>query len=132
LTGHQLAAPRTTAFGRFFAFWAPLFPAETAPVHQPVHGGGRRPHRPTSKLTSRIRNNQKECIVSVKHLNQGQLAERWGVSEATLERWRSEGIGPVFLKLQGRVAYRIEDIEAYETESLRKSTSERVNSGGAL
>ena len=51
--------------------------------------------------------------MSVKHLNQGQLAERWGVSEATLERWRSEGIGPVFLKLQGRVAYRIEDIEAY-------------------
>lgn len=40
--------------------------------------------------------------MSVKHLNQGQLAERWGVSEATLERWRSEGIGPVFLKLQGR------------------------------
>ena len=51
--------------------------------------------------------------MSVKHLNQGQLADRWGVSEATLERWRSEGIGPVFLKLQGRVAYRIEDIEAY-------------------
>jgi len=70
--------------------------------------------------------------VSVKHLNQGQLAERWGVSEATLERWRSEGIGPVFLKLQGRVLYRIEDIEAYETESLRKSTSERVNAGAAL
>lgn len=67
--------------------------------------------------------------MSVKHLNQGQLAERWGVSEATLERWRSEGIGPVFLKLQGRVAYRI---EAYEAESLRKSTSERVNAGGAL
>jgi len=132
LTGHQLAAARTTAFGRFFAFWPPLFPAEAAPVHQPVHGGGRRPHSPTSKLTSRIRNNQKECIVSVKHLNQGQLAERWGVSEATLERWRSEGIGPVFLKLQGRVAYRIEDIEAYESESLRKSTSERVNAGGAL
>jgi hypothetical protein len=41
--------------------------------------------------------------VSVKHLNQRQLADRWDVSEATLERWRSEGIGPVFLKLQGRV-----------------------------
>lgn len=67
--------------------------------------------------------------MSVKHLNQGQLAERWGVSEATLERWRSKGIGPVFLKLHGRVAYRIEDIEAYEAESLRKSTSERVNAG---
>ncbi|SMG66370.1 hypothetical protein BMETH_570180147, partial [methanotrophic bacterial endosymbiont of Bathymodiolus sp.] len=26
--------------------------------------------------------------VSVNHMNQRQLANRWGVSEATLERWR--------------------------------------------
>jgi predicted site-specific integrase-resolvase len=69
--------------------------------------------------------------VSIKHLNQRQLADRWGVSEATLERWRSEGIGPVFLKIQGRVLYRHEDIEAYEAESLRKSTSERLSAGDA-
>ena len=67
----------------------------------------------------------------VRHLNQRQLAERWDLSEATLERWRSEGIGPVFLKLQGQVRYRIEDIEAFEVDSLRKSTSEREVSGGA-
>jgi len=70
--------------------------------------------------------------VSVKHLNQRQLADRWDVSEATLERWRSEGIGPVFLKLQGRVLYRLEDVENFESESLRRSTSERVNAGGAV
>jgi len=70
--------------------------------------------------------------VSVKHLNQRQLADRWDVSEATLERWRSEGIGPVFLKLQGRVLYRLEDVEAFESDSLRKSTSERVDAGGAV
>jgi len=69
--------------------------------------------------------------VSVKHLNQRQLADRWDVSEATLERWRSEGIGPVFLKLHGRVLYRLEDVEAFESDSLRKSTSERVDAGGA-
>jgi predicted site-specific integrase-resolvase len=69
--------------------------------------------------------------VSVKHLNQRQLADRWDVSEATLERWRSEGIGPVFLKLQGRVLYRLEDVEAFESDSLRKSTSERADAGGA-
>jgi predicted site-specific integrase-resolvase len=67
----------------------------------------------------------------VRHLNQRQLAERWDLSEATLERWRSEGIGPVFLKLQGQVRYRIEDIEAFEVDSLRKSTSEREVGGGA-
>lgn len=67
----------------------------------------------------------------VRHLNQRQLADRWDLSEATLERWRSEGIGPIFLKLQGQVRYRIEDIEEFETNSLRKSTSEREVSGGA-
>ena len=69
--------------------------------------------------------------MGIKHLNQRQLADRWDVSEATLERWRSEGIGPVFLKLQGRVLYRLEDVEAFESDSLRKSTSERADAGGA-
>lgn len=69
--------------------------------------------------------------MNVKHLNQRHLADRWDVSEATLERWRTEGIGPVFLKLQGRVLYRVEDVEAFESTSLRKSTSERIVAGGA-
>lgn len=68
--------------------------------------------------------------MSIKHLNQRQLADRWGISEASLERWRSDGIGPVFLKLQGQVRYRIEDVEAFEAESLRTSTSVRAEAGG--
>ena len=57
--------------------------------------------------------------MTVIHMNQRQLANRWGVSEATLERWRSEGIGPQFLKLGGRVMYREQDIEAYEARKAR-------------
>jgi predicted site-specific integrase-resolvase len=68
--------------------------------------------------------------VSIKHINQTLLAERWCVSETTLERWRSLGIGPVFLKLHGRIVYREEDIQAYEEECLRKSTSQSVHAGG--
>ena len=60
--------------------------------------------------------------MEVVHLNQKQLATRWGVSEATLERWRSEGIGPKFLKLSGRVLYRQIDIEACEASFLATST----------
>ena len=56
------------------------------------------------------------------HFNQRALAQRWNISEATLERWRSEGIGPMFLKLQGRVLYRLVDIEAYEASCLSAST----------
>ena len=44
--------------------------------------------------------------MEIRHLNQKQLAERWQVSEASLERWRSEKLGPDYLKLHGRVLYR--------------------------
>ena len=33
------------------------------------------------------------------------------LSESTLERWRSEGMGPVFLKLRGQVRYRDTDLD---------------------
>lgn len=60
--------------------------------------------------------------MDVVHLNQKQLAARWHLSEATLERWRSEGLGPKFLKLCGRVIYRQIDVEAYEESCLATST----------
>jgi predicted site-specific integrase-resolvase len=62
------------------------------------------------------------------HLNQRSLANRWGISEATLERWRTEGIGPKYLKLVGRVVYRLVDIEEYESECLKTSTSQSAAS----
>ena len=69
---------------------------------------------------------RKETKMEVVHLNQKQLAARWCISEANLERWRSVGIGPKFLKLCGRVAYRQVDIEAYEESCLQISTSQSV------
>ncbi len=69
--------------------------------------------------------------MEVVHLNQKQLATRWGVSEATLERWRSEGIGPKFLKLCGRVLYRQVDIETYEESCQATSTKSRSARVGA-
>jgi predicted site-specific integrase-resolvase len=56
------------------------------------------------------------------HLTQKILAKRWGVSEATLERWRCDGNGPAFIKLRSRVIYRLVDIEAYEAAHLSSST----------
>lgn len=51
-----------------------------------------------------------------------QLAMRWGVAEKTLERWRMLGSGPVYMKLGGRVLYRLEDIESFERKRSRYST----------
>lgn len=62
--------------------------------------------------------------MTVKHLNQAELADRWDLSQRTLERWRVIGWGPCFLKIGGRVVYRLEDIEAYERQHMRESTSE--------
>jgi len=52
-------------------------------------------------------------------LNQTELAARWKISPRTLERWRWVGEGPQYLKIGGRVIYRIEDVEAFEREVLR-------------
>lgn len=49
-----------------------------------------------------------------KNLNSKLLGRRWGLSHRTLERWRHDGIGPVFLKVGGRIVYRLEDILAFE------------------
>ncbi len=57
--------------------------------------------------------------MEIRHLNQKQLAERWQVIEASLERWRSEKLGPDYLKLHGRVLYRQQDIEAFESRCLK-------------
>ena len=59
----------------------------------------------------------------MKHLDQGHLAERWQMSPRTLEQWRWQGRGPRFLKLGGRIVYRIEDVERFESEQLRASTT---------
>jgi len=59
------------------------------------------------------------------HINQKQLAERWDLYKRTLERWRVIGWGPLFLKIGGRVVYRVEDILAYEEQHQAESTQSR-------
>jgi hypothetical protein len=55
-------------------------------------------------------------------LTQEELAERWRMSPRSLERWRSDGYGPSWLGLRGRVLYRRADVEAWERERLRSRT----------
>jgi hypothetical protein len=70
--------------------------------------------------------------MATRHLSQTELAARWNISHRTLERWRWTGEGPRFIKIGGRVVYRQEDIEAYETDNLRSSTlTPAASDGGA-
>ena len=63
--------------------------------------------------------------MTVRHLNQIELAARWNISHRTLERWRWSGEGPRYIKIGGRVVYRLEDIEEFEAIQLRESTADQ-------
>ena len=66
------------------------------------------------------------------HLSEKLLARRWGLSHRTLERWRHDAYGPAYLKVGGRVIYRIDDIEAYEAAQRRiPSVAPSLAVGGA-
>ncbi len=60
---------------------------------------------------------------AVRHLTQLDLARRWRVSPRTLERWRWLRQGPAYLKLGAVIAYRLEDVEAFEAGQRRDTTS---------
>ena len=59
--------------------------------------------------------------------NERQLAQRWKLSLKTLQRWRSEGIGPVFVKMRSSVFYPIGEIILFEHSRRRRSTYESEN-----
>lgn len=58
------------------------------------------------------------------NVTQTELARRWSISPRTLERWRWIGEGPRFLKIGGRVIYRLDEIEAFELRQTRSSTAD--------
>ena len=77
---------------------------------------------------------------SITHLDQILVGQRLRVSVRTLERWRwparfarsyifclrcRQGMGPRFMKVGGRVRYRIADIEAFEQSRLCTSTADQ-------
>lgn len=75
---------------------------------------------------SQIHDPATPASIAPTHLTQRDLARRWNKSEGTLERFRSEGIGPRFLKIGGTVRYRLQDIEAYERDCLYDSASSKA------
>jgi hypothetical protein len=44
------------------------------------------------------------------------LANRWGKSVRTLQRWRAERYGPAYMRIGGSVFYRSGDILAFEEQ----------------
>ncbi|OEC38441.1 hypothetical protein [Aeromonas sp. DNP9] len=63
-------------------------------------------------------------MMTTTHFDQLQLASRWCLSTAPFERWPPNGTGSSYIRLPGKVIYRLCDIEAYENECLVPSTAE--------
>lgn len=58
------------------------------------------------------------------YLSTPQAAGYLQLKPNTLERWRSDGGGPVFVKVGGRVFYRREDLDDFIESRRRKSTAD--------
>jgi hypothetical protein len=78
-------------------------------------------YRPTNRLAVEA---TKSPTDSVHLLHQAELAHRWRISPRTLERWRWLGQGPAYLKLGGSVAYRLDNVLAYEAAQRRTSRAQ--------
>lgn len=57
-------------------------------------------------------------------LKPNEAARELGRRPQTLARWRCEGVGPAFLRLNGRCYYDSADIEAYKAANRFTSTGE--------
>ena len=59
-------------------------------------------------------------------LSEADLASRWAMSPKTLQRWRTTGEGPAYLKLGKRVSYPLNAVIAFENCVQHVSTSKRI------
>ena len=59
-----------------------------------------------------------------KFLRTKDAAEYLGLSQRTLESWRTNGSGPVFRKIGGAVRYVPDDLDAFADRGRRTSTSQ--------
>lgn len=68
-------------------------------------------------------------------INEVELARRWNLGPKTLQRWRSEGRGPWFMKMSKRVVYPMDEVLDCESQALRasiwESASDVVRPSGA-
>ncbi|MBL8676830.1 MAG: DNA-binding protein [Alphaproteobacteria bacterium] len=56
-----------------------------------------------------------------------ELAKRWKITTTTLAQWRWSGRGPRYVRLGHNSFYRPKDIEAYEEEKARRSTTKGID-----
>jgi len=58
-----------------------------------------------------------------KFVTDTQLAERWQMHRKSLIRWRGQGQGPPFIKINGKILYKMADVEEYEKANTQATVS---------
>ena len=53
------------------------------------------------------------------------VAARWQKSVRTLQRWRTEGYGPPYIRIGGTVHYLVSDVLAFEARQRRGGEAQR-------
>lgn len=84
----------------------------------------RKVKKPDAKLanpgTKKIPRPAPASIAPPELLTEQLLAVRWFCSRSRLQHWRSDGKGPRYLKIGGRILYRLTDVQDFETASCVK------------
>jgi hypothetical protein len=57
-----------------------------------------------------------------------ELSEIWGTPQSTLRYWRSAELGPPYVKLGGRIKYKLADVELY-VRTNKRMPSVRAHGG---
>lgn len=55
--------------------------------------------------------------VNKEYLDENELSTHIGVKLSTIRKWRVEGRGPLFSKMEGLVRYKVSDVDAFAEET---------------
>ena len=74
-----------------------------------------------------------ENILSKKpRLTEQELSEYWDIKRKTLQKWRSLGVGPTYIKIGARVIYPRESVIWFERERLFRGSGTRIDPTEAM
>lgn len=61
------------------------------------------------------------------YITEDELSALWGIKKNTLQKWRSNGVGPVYIKRVGRVVYHKAALVDYERNNCFQGSDSRVS-----
>ncbi|MDR0967740.1 MAG: helix-turn-helix domain-containing protein [Rickettsiales bacterium] len=66
--------------------------------------------------------NTENLFAPENYLTEAELATLWGMKRNTLQKWRSLGVGPAYIKRVGRIVYRKDALAEFEKSQTYRGT----------